>query len=64
MNKKNKLRNILKKSRNKISESTNNHFISKKIFKKLIKIIFLKNFNVDNIAIYYPINNEISPLKF
>ena len=62
MNKKNQLRNILKKSRNKISKCTNN-FITKNIFERLIKIIFRNNLNVDNIAIYYPINSEISPLK-
>ncbi len=63
MNKKKQLRNILKKSRNKIFENTNNDFISKNLFDRLITLIFSNNFTINNIAIYYPINNEISPLK-
>tara|TARA_Y100001968_G_C19246030_1_gene661911 strand:- start:323 stop:913 length:591 start_codon:yes stop_codon:yes gene_type:complete len=62
MNKKNQLRKLLIKVRNEISENTSCHFISKKMFERLLKTIIEKKYIVKNLALYYPINNEISPL--
>ena len=62
MFKKNKIRDNSKKLRQIISKKSSKNFISEKIFNKLFKLILDKTPKLENIAIYYPINNEISPL--
>ena len=63
MLKKNQIRNYSKKLRKSISKKSYVNFISQKVLSKLFKIILNNDYKLENIAIYFPINNEISPLK-